>query len=137
MSHSKKPSLKELATQARLHSYSPYSHKKVGAALLLSNGMTYSGCNVENSSFGGTVCAERTAILKAVSEEKTLPKIVEVVVVTDATPPWTPCGLCRQVINEFADSNCKITLANLSGAETVYSFKELFPHGFDASSLVP
>src|SRR5690348_9517727 len=89
--------LYEKAIQAQKHSYSPYSGCKVGAALRTRGGEIFSGCNVENSSYGATVCAERVAVQKAVSECGKI-EIMEIMVVTDASPPWPPCGLCRQVM---------------------------------------
>jgi cytidine deaminase len=124
-----------IAINAREKSYSPYSNRKVGAVIKLSNGKTYTGCNVENSSFGGTVCAERVAVWKAVSEEGPSIQIDEVVVATDATQPWSPCGLCRQIVNEFANPNCQVTLVNLTGTEVKHQFKALLPFGFDRSAL--
>jgi cytidine deaminase len=127
--------LKNLALGAMKNSYSPYSNKQVGAAIRLSNGKRYSGCNIENSSFGGTVCAERVAVWKAVSEEGPALSITEVVVATDADPPWSPCGLCRQVINEFVAPHCDVHLINRSGTVKSHTHKELLPHGFDRSAL--
>jgi cytidine deaminase len=127
--------LKARAIKAMENSYSPYSKRQVGAAILLSNGKIYSGCNVENSSFGGTVCAERVAVWKAVSEEGPEVLITEVAVGTDASPPWSPCGFCRQVINEFAAVDCKIHLVNLQGEVRTLLHRELLPHGFDRLAL--
>jgi cytidine deaminase len=127
--------LKSLAIRAMDHSYSPYSKKQVGAAIRLSNGKVYSGCNIENSSFGGTVCAERVAVWKAVSEEGPGIEITEVAVATDADPPWSPCGLCRQVINEFVAKSCHVHLVNKTGTVKTYTHHELLPHGFDRSAL--
>jgi cytidine deaminase len=134
-SKSKKPlpgSLLELfqvALRARDRSYSPYSGFKVGAAIRLESGEVFNGCNVENSSFGGTVCAERTAILKAVSEKGPTIRIAEVLVVTDASPGWPPCGLCRQVIAEFG-SKAHIHATNLKGELKTTRMDELFPDAF-------
>jgi cytidine deaminase len=128
-------SLRNQAIKAMEHSYSPYSQKKVGATVELTTGECFSGCNVENSSFGGTVCAERVAIWKAVSEIGPSTRIKKVVVATDASPPWSPCGICRQVINEFAENDCEIHLVNPSGETQSYTQKELLPHGFDRSAL--
>jgi cytidine deaminase len=133
----KAPELQELfetAKKAREHSYSPYSGKKVGSAIRLNNGRVYGGCNVENSSYGATICAERTAIQKAVSEESGKIEITDVVVVTDANPPWPPCGLCRQVIAEFGQK-ASIHAADLTGVKSVVSFKELFPSAFTPEHL--
>ncbi|MEK6580085.1 MAG: cytidine deaminase, partial [Bdellovibrionota bacterium] len=97
--------LLDTAKAVRKNAYSPYSKVKVGAALRTRDGKIFSGCNVENSSYGATVCAERVAIQKAVSELGGKIEIQELVVVTDATPPWTPCGICRQVIAEFGSNS--------------------------------
>ena len=128
-------SLRTLAIAAMNYSYSPYSQKQVGAAIELTNGKTYTGCNIENSSYGGTVCAERVAVWKAISEEGPNVEIKSVVVATDASPPWSPCGLCRQVINEFASKNCEVHLVNKIGDVKSFTHRELLPHGFDRSAL--
>ena len=127
--------LYELARKSRECSYSPYSGFKVGAAVRLSDGRAFGGCNVENSSYGGAVCAERTAILKAVSESTGQITISEVVVVTDAHPPWPPCGFCRQVIAEFGTPSTRILSTNLQGETLSNSFGELFPHAFTPANL--
>jgi len=126
--------LYELAKLARSHSHSPYSGYSVGSAIRLSDGRIFNGCNVENASYGATVCAERVAIQKAVSEVGGELQLTEVMVVTDSTPPWTPCGMCRQVIAEFA-KNTQIFTANLSGDYLSVPFKELFPSAFDRTQL--
>jgi cytidine deaminase len=124
-----------LARASRERSYSPYSGFKVGAALRLSNGKTFGGCNVENSSYGGAVCAERTAILKAVSETPAPVSVVEIVVVTDETPPWPPCGFCRQVLSEFGSPETQVVSANLKGESVSNTFGELFPNAFTPAHL--
>ena len=129
--------LKTKAIAAMQHSYSPYSTKQVGAAIRLTNGKEYTGCNIENSSYGATVCAERVAVWKAVSENGGDVQIEEVVVATDASPPWSPCGMCRQVINEFALKNCAIHLVNRVGEVKNYTHIELLPQGFDREALKP
>jgi len=122
--------LLKLAIQARENSYSPYSQKKVGASLLLKNGKYFGGTNIENVSFGGTVCAERVAIWKALSDFPGQ-RVTEIVVLTDQAEPWPPCGFCRQVISEFADPQLIVHLANLQGIQKTLSFsKDLFPLGF-------
>lgn len=93
--------LLESAELARENSYSPYSKFRVGAALLGDDGKIYTGTNIENASYGATLCAERSAISRAVSEGVT--RIVAIAVVSDSDKPTTPCGICRQVIAEFAD----------------------------------
>lgn len=125
-----------LASKARENSYSPYSQKQVGAAIEMADGSTYSGCNVENASFGGTNCAERTAIFKAVSERKAQ-AIKTVMVVTDNVDPWPPCGFCRQVIGEFATSNTMVICANLQGHSKVFTFSQLLPDSFGPLQMKP
>lgn len=127
--------LKEAATEARKMAYAPYSGHKVGAAIELNDGRIYTGCNVENSSYGGTVCAERVAIQKAVSENGAI-KIKSVLVVTDATPPWPPCGFCRQVIAEFAERASMIYSCNIDDGLRGTTFGELFPEAFTPAHLV-
>lgn len=124
------------AKQAMNRAYSPYSHVKVGATVYMSNGKSYSGCNIENSSYGGTICAERVAIFKAISENDTPLEIKKVVIVTDATPPWPPCGICRQVIAEFSSKNTEIHLVNLEGAHKKFSFEQLLPQAFKPKNLL-
>jgi len=121
------------ANQARNHSYSPYSKAKVGAALKTANGEYFSGCNIENSSYGGTTCAEQVAILKAVSEGHQ--EITEICIVTDATPPWPPCGICRQMMSEFMTPEGVIHLANTQGIQMTLKLKDLLPHAFTAGHL--
>lgn len=124
----------EAAKSARELSYSPYSRHQVGAAILTSDGKVFTGCNIENSSYGGTICAERVAIQKAVSEGHR--KIAQVMVVTDSTPPWPPCGMCRQVIAEFADGT-RLHTANLQGESESFEFEQIFPRAFTPSHLIP
>ncbi len=124
------------ARAALQFSYSPYSQKKIGASLVLTNGNTYSGCNIENASYGGTVCAERVAIWKAFSENKSSEKITEIVVASNEVEPWPPCGFCRQVIAEFATPETLVRLVNLDGKEVSYKFKDLFPEAFKPEHLL-
>jgi len=121
----------EKAKRARLKAYAPYSNFKVGAALLTRSGKVYTGANVENSTYGLTVCAERLAVFKAVNKGDK--ELVKIVVVTDRNPPVTPCGACRQVLSEFA-KNLKIVCANLKGKIERYSLKELLPEAFEERS---
>jgi cytidine deaminase len=133
-------SLFEAALAARERSYSRYSGFRVGAAIELEDGRIFSGCNVENSSYGGTVCAERVAVWKAVSELGPEPiRLKRVVVATEASPPWPPCGLCRQIIGEFASApgqSVQIQAINLRGEVRNWSFEELFPDAFTPDHLV-
>lgn len=124
----------EAAQKARQNSYSPYSGHKVGAAIRLKTGQIFGGCNIENSSYGGTNCAERVAIQKAVSELGKI-EIAEVFVVTDAKDPWPPCGLCRQVIAEFARNETQIHSANLAGKIRTTTLGEIFPEAFTPDYL--
>jgi cytidine deaminase len=127
--------LLQAAKAARDHSYSPYSGHKVGAAIRLKSGQIFSGCNVENSSYGATVCAERVAVQKAVSELGKI-EIEEVLVVTDATPPWPPCGLCRQVLAEFiGKKGIQLHACNLNGAVETSDFSDIFPQAFTPGHL--
>jgi cytidine deaminase len=135
MTASNPSGLRDLALKGMENSYSPYSQKQVGAAIELTDGRTFTGCNIENSSYGGTVCAERVAIWKAVSDAGPSIRIKRVVVATDASPPWFPCGICRQVINEFAAEDCSIELINKTGAVKTFTHQELLPHGFGRSAL--
>jgi cytidine deaminase len=120
------------ARAARENAYAPYSNFRVGAALRASSGRIFGGCNVENASYGLTVCAERVAIFKAISEgERGFDAIA---VVTDAEKLTPPCGACRQLIWEFC-GDVPVVLANLKGAAEVHQMRELFPKPFDASNL--
>ncbi len=130
-----KSKLINIAIEARQFSHSPYSNKKIGAVIQLDNGKIFSGCNIENASYGGTVCAERVAIWKAYSENKLPIKIKTVVVSSDETSPWPPCGLCRQVIAEFATLDTEIILVNLEKKEINLKFSEVFPFAFEPKHL--
>lgn len=123
----------EAAKIARDRSYSPYSKHQVGAALFTATGDLFSGCNIENSSFGATICAERVAIHTAIAAlGKT--EIRQILVLTDATPAWPPCGLCRQVISEFGE-NSEIISVNLRGEYRSSPFKVIFPEAFTPAHL--
>lgn len=119
--------LYEMALKAKEFAYAPYSGFKVGAAALTSDGMVFLGSNIENSSYGATVCAERVAIFKAVSEAKK--NIVKIAIASDTEDFTYPCGICRQVINEFMPDG-EIILGNGSEIK-VYKVSELIPHGFE------
>jgi cytidine deaminase len=114
----------DAATRAREQAYAPYSKFAVGAALLTKGGRIITGCNVENLSFGLTICAERAAVFAAIaSGEKEFQAIA---VVADSQSPVTPCGACRQVLAEFAD-DLTICTANLQDARFVSTLRELLP----------
>lgn len=119
---------KEKATQIRLNAYTPFSEFKVGAAVISKKTKTiYSGCNVENSSFGATICAERSAILAAVANEGSF-EIDQLVVI--AQPAAVPCAICLQVIAEFASPETLIHLYDTKGEGKSYRFDQLLPHPF-------
>jgi len=119
-----------LAKQVRKKAYTPYSHYKVGAALLGKSGKVYTGCNVENASYGHTVCAERTAVLKAVSEGEREFEAVAVVTKNGGSP----CGACRQVLSEFAPE-LAVYIANKDGAYRTTTLKKLLPDSFTPAHL--
>ena len=121
---------REIASQVRLNAYSPYSQFQVGAAVVsASTGTVYRGCNVENSSYGATICAERGAMMKAVAAEGDF-RIDMVVVVSDDDPPAPPCALCLQVMAEFAQADTEVYLYDTKGTCERYRFDELLPHPF-------
>src|SRR5579862_1267911 len=121
------------AIRARERAYAPYSMFRVGAALLASDGRIYSGCNVESASLGLTVCAERVALLKAVSEG--VRRVERMAIVADGPEPTAPCGACRQMIWEFADEQTEIIFANLTGQVQAVKIGQLLPRPFDSSVL--
>lgn len=124
--------LRDKAKSASTYAYSPYSKACVGSAILTSDDVIYSGCNVENSSYGATVCAERVAIFKAVSEKPLVLKKVYVY----SKDGWPPCGMCRQVISEFASPDLEIIIGDEQGHETVLKFSELMPLSFTPDKLL-
>ncbi len=113
------------------NAYAPYSHFQVGAAVLTASGEIYAGCNVENASFGGTVCAERNAIGAAVVAGAK--EIVAITVYTDTDVPTPPCGICRQVIAEFGEVN--VLSVTREGAEVIWTLDEILPHRFEGHAL--
>jgi cytidine deaminase len=119
------------ATHARERAIAPYSSFKVGAALETRNGKVFEGCNVENASLGLTMCAERIALFKALSEGER--EFTAIAVVTDAPSMTTPCGACRQVLWEFC-GNIRVVLQSLKGSSRVYELSELLPHPFDSTT---
>jgi cytidine deaminase len=122
----------EAATAARLKSLAPFSNFLVGAVLRTKDGKVYTGCNVESASYGLTVCAERVAIWKALSEGER--DFTDLVVVADTESLTPPCGTCRQIIWEFA-KHARIVLANLNGQSEEVSIRDLLPRAFDARFL--
>ena len=120
------------AKRARENAHAPYSNFRVGAALRAISGRIFGGCNVENSTYGLTVCAERVAILKAISEGERGFDAISVVTDTETLTP--PCGACRQLIWEFC-GDVPVILANLKGKVEIVQMKDLFPKPFDSSNL--
>ena len=141
----------KLALEAREMAYTPYSHHKVGAALLCKDGTVFKGCNVENAGYTPTDCAERTAVFKAVSEGYTEFEAIAVVGGMDnlkSLPVCAPCGVCRQVLNEFCEPDTfKVVLAAVNNIEDLTkispedvqivskTLKELLPLGFGPKNL--
>lgn len=125
----------ELARKTQTRSHSPYSQARIGAAVLMADGSTWGGCNIENASFGGTVCAERVAIWKAVSEGAKLP-LKEILVISSANEAWPPCGFCRQVMAEFATGETLVHFCNKDGdGLKTLKFSELLPETFTPDFL--
>ena len=124
--------LLEAALAARNNAHAPFSKFKVGAAIEDSSGRIFTGCNVENATYGLTVCAERVAVFKAISEGARQFARIAVAADTDVLTP--PCGACRQILWEFC-GDAELTLVNLQGKTETFRLKDLFPRPFDASFL--
>ncbi|MDI9491258.1 MAG: cytidine deaminase [Bacillota bacterium] len=128
------------AINASRESYAPYSKYRVGAAILGESGKIYSGCNVENASYGATICAERTAAVKAVSEGET--KFIAIAIhgyselnSSSESEYAFPCGICRQVLNEFCDPTLLVLLVSTENDYLERSLGELLPDGFGPANL--
>ncbi len=119
----------DAASKARECAYARYSGFRVGSALRTSSGAIFAGCNVENRSYGGTVCAERVALGSAVAAGDPTP--VAIVVITDSSPPSLPCGLCLQALSEFAAPELPVRLVNPAGEARDFQLGELLPHPFE------
>lgn len=118
------------AMEAREKAHVPYSHFAVGAALLARSGQVYTGCNVENASYGLSICAERTAVFKAVSEGECDFEVIAVVTENGVTP----CGACRQVLLEFGE-DIQVIVADETGGYRVFGLQELLPEAFNSEDL--
>lgn len=123
----------ELARQARELAYAPYSRFKVGAVVECRDGRVFTGCNVENSSYGLTICAERNALGKAISEGAR--DFTRVAVIAETHSPIHPCGACRQVILELCGEETVVVMADLNGQIETRTIVELLPAPFDRSFL--
>lgn len=123
------------AIKGRENAFTPYSHFKVGAAVLLENGTIIDGCNIENASYGLCNCAERTALFKAYSFGYKKEDIKALAVVADTDRPTSPCGACRQVMSELMNQETPVYMANLKGDVMILSVKELLPYSFSESDL--
>ena len=113
------------AKKVRENAYAPYSRFKVGAAILTGTGKVFAGVNVENASYGLTICAERAAIFAAVAAGET--EVVSVAITTDGPEPTLPCGACRQVLSEFGES-MQVIASTVDGKMQQFDLKELLPH---------
>ena len=125
-------SLLEAALEARQHAHAPYSNFLVGAALEDAAGRIHTGCNVENATYGLSLCAERVAVVKAVSEGSR--KFRRIAVAADSERLTPPCGACRQILWEFC-GDVELTLVNLRGKTETLQLRDLFPRPFDASFI--
>lgn len=119
--------LLSIADKAMENAYAPYSKFKVGAALLCKDGTVFTGCNIENATYGATNCAERTAVFKAVSEGQR--EFEAIAIVSSGGGETFPCGICRQVMAEFAPE-IKVVLRDEAGDEHIYPLMELLPKSF-------
>lgn len=126
--------LYQAAYDVRLEAYAPYSKFLVGAALQTTDGTIFTGCNVENRSFGLCICAERTAVAKAVSQG--VRKFSALAVVTDCSPAGMPCGMCLETLTEFA-KDLPILAGNVDGERTMYSLRQLQPTPFEWPENLP
>ncbi len=124
--------LADAALNARQHAHAPYSNFRVGAALEDASGRVHTGCNVENATYGLTLCAERVAVFKAISEGAREFRQIAIAADTDNLTP--PCGACRQILWEFC-GDITIELVNPRGKSESLQLKDLFPRAFDASFL--
>lgn len=126
--------LRQAAIDASQHAYAPYSNFRVGAALLLDDGSIVSGCNVENASFGLTICAERSAMVQAIARFGPRARVRAVVVTNLNQTASSPCGACRQVLAEFASPETPVYFPG-EGEEAMQTISALLPFGFSRASL--
>jgi len=124
-----------LALAARGRAYAPYSHYQVGAVILTESGEVFAGANIENASYGLSVCAERNAVTKMILDGGKRPRVI--VVATQSSPPGSPCGMCRQVLLEFADQpeQLRVICVTPDGERAEWTLAELIPAGFTGKQL--
>lgn len=122
----------DIAIKNKDNSYSPYSNFRVSAVLMTKSGKIYKGVNIENASYSPTICAERSAIAAAVSDGE---KTIKYIVITGDSPYTYPCGLCRQVIREFADEKTQIIIAKSTDDYKIHTIEELLPFSFSKEDL--
>ncbi|KAI7864585.1 cytidine deaminase [Spinellus fusiger] len=128
LTQQEKNNIISLALEAKTMAYCPYSKFRVGAALLAEDGTIFQGGNIENASYGATICAERTAYAKAISGGYT--KFAALAVATDLEEAASPCGICRQFISEFGPDDLPVYLVNTNGEHKITSLQELLPFMF-------
>ncbi|UJF36295.1 cytidine deaminase [Paenibacillus hexagrammi] len=127
--------LLQSAAEARNRAYTPYSHFKVGAALLGADGQIHMGCNIENAAYGPTNCAERTALFRAVADGHSPKSFHAIAVIGDTEDPIAPCGVCRQVLVELCRPDMPVYLGNLKGEMLKTTVAELLPGAFTPKDL--
>lgn len=127
--------LLKYAQKAQSHSHSPYSGFPVGSAIELKNGKIFSGTNIENASYGVTVCAERVAICSAICAMGKI-NINRILVTSNSENPIPPCGICRQTMAEFCEPNTEIILIGKNLSYRVFKFEKLLPYSFESSFLL-
>lgn len=120
----------DYAKEALDYAYAPYSKFKVSAAILLKNGKVYTGCNIENVSYPLSMCAERIAIYKAISDGYTKDDILEILVLSNTINPISPCGGCRQVMVELLNKDTKVILTNMNKDKKELKVSDLLPYAF-------
>ena len=122
----------KIALQYKQNAYTPYSNYNVGCCVKDKEGNYYGGCNIENASFSPTICAERTAISKMVSEGF---KLIDTILIIGDSDFTYPCGVCRQVIKEFSNKDTKIIIAKNENEYKIYNIEDLLPHGFSGDDV--
>ena len=122
----------KIALQYKQNAYTPYSNYNVGCCVKDKEGNYYGGCNIENASFSPTICAERTAISKMVSEGF---KLIDTILIIGDSDFTYPCGVCRQVIKEFSNEDTKIIIAKNKNEYKIYNIEDLLPHGFSGDDV--